>query len=412
MKVYRVGGSVRDELIGVTPRDYDYVITGSNLNDMLEKGYINAHSTLPVFVHKQKPNSQFLLATRKIDKTNEKKDWADYPHLSDRTAKGATIYDSLAQRDFTMNSIAKCDDTDTYIDPHGGIDDIRNNIIRPISDDNIIEDPVRCYRAAMFMARFKGWELRPATGKTELPMVALPWADHVHACKITTRVIENGWDLGVYLGTLDKLLAAEPMPLIWEDYRDDVFSTSRLTELLINDNELTTDGKIIIAAFVNPHAMPGLMNENTVHKIANGTKLLTMLKRYVGLAVVMFGSKINLTRYVPMVTGIECIHGCLMAKRDAGSPIITDKQALVLFAKALHEHESTPISEIEKKVDRFVSWIEDTSDEYLEYRKNLPHEQIATMATIRSSRVSAIYQELTANFIRSRIHTAFDIKGL
>lgn len=51
MKVYQVGGCVRDELLGITPEDYDYVVVGSTPEKMLELGYTQVGKDFPVFLH-------------------------------------------------------------------------------------------------------------------------------------------------------------------------------------------------------------------------------------------------------------------------------------------------------------------------------------------------------------------------
>ncbi|CAA6802350.1 MAG: tRNA nucleotidyltransferase (EC (EC [uncultured Campylobacterales bacterium] len=142
MDVYRVGGSVRDEIMGVLSQDKDYVVVGSSENELLSLGYKKVGADFPVFL---KDGNEYALARTEL-KTS-----TGY-HGFDTSTKNVSLEDDLKRRDFTINSIAK-DSKGNYIDPYNGINDIKNKILRHTSDA-FIEDPLRVLRLARFKSRF------------------------------------------------------------------------------------------------------------------------------------------------------------------------------------------------------------------------------------------------------------------
>lgn len=153
MQIYKVGGCVRDMLMGVEPKDIDYVVVGSNVDEMLQSGYKMGGISFPVF--RDENGDEYALA-RKETKTG-----AGYVGF-EFDIDDVSLSDDLFRRDLTCNSIAM-DSAGNIVDPFGGQQDIDDKILRHTSDA-FLEDPVRVLRVARFMARFgDSWKIAPET---------------------------------------------------------------------------------------------------------------------------------------------------------------------------------------------------------------------------------------------------------
>jgi len=153
VKVYRVGGSVRDELLGRTVVDRDFVVVGATPEQMVAEGFRPVGSDFPVFLHPQ-TNDEYALAR------TERKSGRGYRGFVFHTTPDVTLEADLARRDLTINAIAR-DSDGALIDPHGGIADLRAGILRHVSPA-FAEDPLRVLRVARFAARF-GFSVAPET---------------------------------------------------------------------------------------------------------------------------------------------------------------------------------------------------------------------------------------------------------
>lgn len=175
MKTYLVGGSVRDELLGLPVEDHDYVVVGALPEEMERLGYRPVGKDFPVFLHPQ-TNEQYALAR------TERKISLGYKGFEVFTSPQVTLQEDLARRDLTINSIAK--DTDgNIIDPFNGVADLEAGILRHISPA-FAEDPVRILRAARFAARF-GFRIAPET--------MMLMNDMVHNGEVDALVPERVW---------------------------------------------------------------------------------------------------------------------------------------------------------------------------------------------------------------------------
>lgn len=143
VKVYLVGGAVRDQILGRRISDRDWVVVGSNPAEMIEAGYKRVGSDFPVFLHPT-TNEEYALARteRKIG----------YGHTDFECYAGSdvTLEDDLRRRDLTINAVAQSLDGE-IIDPYGGQLDIDRKLLRHVSPA-FIEDPLRVYRIARFAA--------------------------------------------------------------------------------------------------------------------------------------------------------------------------------------------------------------------------------------------------------------------
>ena len=145
MKIYAVGGAVRDELLGLKVTDRDYVVVGATPQEMLRLGFKPVGKDFPVFLH-PKNHEEYALAR------TERKTAKGYKGFKIHAAPDVTLEDDLARRDLTINAIAK-DERGRIVDPYGGVRDLKAGILRHISPA-FAEDPVRILRVARFAARF------------------------------------------------------------------------------------------------------------------------------------------------------------------------------------------------------------------------------------------------------------------
>lgn len=174
MKVYVVGGAVRDELLGLPVADRDYVVVGATPEDMVRRGFRPVGKDFPVFLHPETHEEYALART-------ERKSGRGYKGFTVYAAPDVTLEDDLARRDLTINAMAK-DEAGRLIDPFGGEKDLREGILRHVSAA-FEEDPVRILRVARFVARF-GFRIAPETEVLMRRMVELGEADHLVAERV------------------------------------------------------------------------------------------------------------------------------------------------------------------------------------------------------------------------------------
>ena len=154
MKIYAVGGSIRNELLGVPPKDEDFVVVGSTIEEMLSLGYKQVGNDFPVFLHPE-TGCEYALARKEV-KTGDKHTDFKFefgPHI--------TLKEDLLRRDLTVNTLAKDLETGEIIDYFNGQQDLEDGILRHVSE-HFIEDPLRVLRLAQFKTRF-GFDVAPET---------------------------------------------------------------------------------------------------------------------------------------------------------------------------------------------------------------------------------------------------------
>ncbi len=167
MKIYTVGGAVRDELLGLPVADRDHVVVGSTPEEMVRLGYKPVGKDFPVFLHPRTHEEHALART-------ERKVARGYKGFQIYAAPDVTLEQDLARRDLTINALAR-DETGQLIDPFGGAADLERGLLRHVSPA-FVEDPVRILRVARFAARF-GFAVAPETMALMRSMVANGEAD-------------------------------------------------------------------------------------------------------------------------------------------------------------------------------------------------------------------------------------------
>lgn len=145
MQIYKVGGAVRDRLLGQPVSDTDWVVVGASAEDMLEKGYRPVGADFPVFLH-PKTGEEYALAR------TERKSGRGYGGFTFYASPDVSLEEDLVRRDLTINAMAE-DDNGRLIDPYGGQRDLEARLLRHVSPA-FVEDPLRVLRVARFAARF------------------------------------------------------------------------------------------------------------------------------------------------------------------------------------------------------------------------------------------------------------------
>ncbi len=157
MKFYKVGGAVRDQILDVPAHDNDYVVIGATWEEMQNLGFLPVGKSFPVFLH---PKTKEEYALARIEKKTGKKH-TDFEFCF---KPSVTLRQDLARRDLTCNAIAFDCDTKEYIDYFGGIQDIKNRLLKHIDSKHFVEDPLRVLRVCRFSAQLD-FKVHPATLK-------------------------------------------------------------------------------------------------------------------------------------------------------------------------------------------------------------------------------------------------------
>ena len=145
MKIYLVGGAVRDQLLGLPVKDRDWIVVGAIPATLLSLGYQQVGKDFPVFLN-PKTKEEYALAR------TERKAGAGYTGFICDFSPTITLEQDLIRRDLTINAMAQSEDGE-IIDPYGGKQDLENRILRHISPA-FSEDPLRVLRVARFAARY------------------------------------------------------------------------------------------------------------------------------------------------------------------------------------------------------------------------------------------------------------------
>jgi tRNA nucleotidyltransferase (CCA-adding enzyme) len=146
VKIYLVGGAVRDQLLGLAVKDRDYLVVGSTPEQLLAQGYQSVGKDFPVFLH-PKTKQEYALAR------TERKQGQGYTGFACYFAPDVTLEQDLLRRDLTINAMAQDEQTGEIFDPYGGQQDLQQRQLRHVSAA-FIEDPLRVLRVARFYARF------------------------------------------------------------------------------------------------------------------------------------------------------------------------------------------------------------------------------------------------------------------
>ncbi len=178
MKIYLVGGALRDRFLGLPVKDKDWVVVGATPEAMLAQKYVQVGRDFPVFLHPQSKQEYALART-------ERKSGKGYTGFIVHASPDVTLEQDLARRDLTINAMAESVDGE-LVDPFNGKADLDARILRHVSPA-FAEDPLRVLRVARFAARFAhlGFKVAPATNAL--------MKDITHAGELQHLVAERVW---------------------------------------------------------------------------------------------------------------------------------------------------------------------------------------------------------------------------
>ena len=237
MKIYLVGGAVRDKLLGIPVKERDWVVIGATPEDMLAKGYIQVGKDFPVFLH-PKTKEEYALAR------TERKTGPGYKGFKFSTTD-VTLEEDLKRRDLTINAIAE-DESGVLIDPYGGQKDIEKRVLRHISNA-FSEDPVRILRVARFAARYNHFGFKIADETNKLMQ------DMVEQGEVDSLVAERVWQ------EIEKALSEEAPIRFFETLKEcradkKLFppeTNNKNSEVALNiASELSSDPSVRFAAWI------------------------------------------------------------------------------------------------------------------------------------------------------------------
>ena len=272
MKIYLVGGAVRDSLLNLPGSDRDWVVVGATIEEMLALGYKPVGKDFPVFLH-PKTGEEYALAR------TERKSGKGYKGFTVYAAPDVTLEEDLQRRDLTINAIAM-DDQQQLVDPWGGQRDLELKRLRHVSPA-FSEDPLRVLRVARFAARFaaQGFVVAPETQQLMCTMVDEGELEHLIAervwremesalgeshARVFIEVLRSCGALRVLLPELDRLFGV-PQPPQWHPEIDTGVHT-----LMVLDQacRLSDDNTVRFAALM--------------HDLGKGTTPVAEWPRHIG----------------------------------------------------------------------------------------------------------------------------------
>jgi tRNA nucleotidyltransferase (CCA-adding enzyme) len=159
MRIYEVGGAVRDALLGLPVHERDWVVVGASAGELEAQGFRRVGKDFPVFIHPRTGEEYALART-------ERKTAPGYTGFAFDAPPTVTLEEDLERRDLTINAIARADDG-TIVDPWAGRADLQARMLRHVSPA-FREDPLRVLRVARFAARFAPLDFTIAAETLEL----------------------------------------------------------------------------------------------------------------------------------------------------------------------------------------------------------------------------------------------------
>lgn len=270
LQVYRVGGGVRDALLGVAHQDSDWVVVGATVTQMLDLGFKQVGKDFPVFLHPVTAEEYALART-------ERKSAPGYKGFTVHADPQVTLEEDLRRRDLTINAIAQSRDG-ALIDPWGGLRDLAQKILRHVSDA-FTEDPVRILRVARFHARLAplGFRVAPETltlmrhmvenGEVTALTPERVWRELERAlCEPSPSTffytLRACGALAVLLPELERLFGVPQRP----EYHPEIDTGLHTMMVIDRAAQLTQDSRVLFAALV--------------HDLGKGTTPVSILPRH------------------------------------------------------------------------------------------------------------------------------------
>ena len=202
IEMYVVGGAVRDSLLGLAPKDIDYVAVGTTPDSLRDLGFQQVGQDFPVFLH---PKSHVEVALARTERKTQQGHTGFVVHAD----PSVTLETDLLRRDFTINAMAQDLLSGQLIDPHRGQQDLAERRLVFLHDESVSDDPTRVIRASRYAARL-GFVLSPeALQQVTATVRRWPWSWQLHdAPDQAPPALANRLRM-----ELDRLFAGEPWAL-------------------------------------------------------------------------------------------------------------------------------------------------------------------------------------------------------
>ena len=178
---YLVGGAVRDDLLGITVTDRDFVVVGSSVEQMIAQGFIPVGRDFPVFLHPRTKEEYALART-------ERKAGRGHQGFTFHAEPSVTLEEDLERRDLTINAIAKSTEGE-LIDPFNGISDLNKKVLRHVSEA-FVEDPLRVLRVCRFASKLE-FDIDPKTLDLMVNIVNSGELSHLSPERIWSEIIKG-----------------------------------------------------------------------------------------------------------------------------------------------------------------------------------------------------------------------------
>ena len=235
MKTYLVGGAIRDKLLGIEPKEKDWVVVGSNQKELLDLGYKQVGKQFPVFLHPE-TSEEYALARL------EKKISSGHKGFEFIANEKVSLEEDLLRRDLTINAIAQ-DKKGKLIDPYNGITDIENRIIRHVSEA-FSEDPLRVLRVARFYSKLKRYDFNIHDSTIEIMKKI------VNSKEIETLSKERLWnEISEAFNTQDPWMFFEVLikTNFAENYCPEIISNDNLKEKILFFSQKSAEKNIFLS---------------------------------------------------------------------------------------------------------------------------------------------------------------------
>lgn len=266
MKIYLVGGAVRDKLLGLPVKEKDWVVVGATVHEMLAKGFRQVGKEFPVFIH-PRTGEEYALARM------ERKTKPGYKGFVFDTSPNVSLEEDLHRRDITINAMAYDPETNTIIDPYGGQKDLENKILRHVSAA-FNEDPVRILRMGRFLARlsYLNFHIDPITLSLMRTMT--------HRGEVNALVAERVWkevERSLNEKNPEKffttLAACDALPILFPEIKTEGIGM----QALIKACQITSQPLIRFAALLHDIDTAGIKNLCKRCRVPNDYRELSIL---------------------------------------------------------------------------------------------------------------------------------------
>lgn len=361
MKIFQVGGSVRDEILKIEASDRDFVVVGATIDEFLQKfpSAVKIGLAFPVFI----VNGEEYAFARK-----EKKTGGGHTGFEIDADPGVTLKEDLKRRDITINAIAKDPETGELIDPFGGIKDIENKRIVHVCDA-FSEDPLRVYRVARLAARFHDFSIDKKTVKlmnllkNELNLLSAErvWNECLKALSSKKperffTILDEAGVLEVHFPEVFNLKNVPAGPVIFHPDDKDTFSHTMSALTRISDVEKGTDPLTAFSvlchdfgkALTNPDDYPHHHghDKSGLELIKAFSQRLKVPKKFEEAALIFSENHMKISRIFEMkpLKAIKLIEE--MKRFPAGG--------IKGFLKCAEADSGAPFTEIEKFIEKIL----------------------------------------------------------